>query len=771
MPQDTARPDNPTSAPTASSADLSNCEREPIHIPGSIQPHGLLCILAEPSLAIASISANVTALTGKPAAAYAAQPLDALLDAESAALLRDGLARSDPDRGNPFLLRLRDQSDQAAWNGIFHRHAGLAFLELEPRHDGDASYRDCFDHVRVLTRRLNASRTLLDACRITVAEVRRITGFRQVIVYRFLPDASGHVIGEDRDESMPSYVGLHFPASDIPAQARALYLRNPSRNIPNARYTPAPLDPPFHPVSGKPIDLSYAVLRSVSPVHLEYLKNMGAQASMSVSILRDGRLWGLISCMDRVPRHTGYETRQACELMAQALAWQVGVLEEVESVRHGLRVKTLHTQLIREMQAEPDAYEVLRRNHSALLEAVSADGAAMYISGALTPVGQTPPGALISRIITWLTASHRGDVFHTEQLSAELPEAAAHIDTASGLLAVPLSPSGSDMILWFRPELPRTVAWGGDPHKSVQADGPDRLLHPRKSFAAWTEQVRARGKPWERFEIAAAMEFRDLAVDAIVRRSEQLERANAAIERAASKLQTFVQIASHDLLEPARQVETLTDILEAVVPVQDGDVSEVLEGIRGVSGRLRRLIGDLADYARVGRDAEPFEPADLDALLQEAQALLAPKIAAARARIIAESLPTVVCDHRQILHVLLNLLSNAVKYRSPDRECVIRVYAEPDAAQAGGGPSARRMVNICVADNGIGFDGQYAAAIFEPFRRLHTSNEYEGSGVGLAICHKIIERHGGSIRATGQPGNGAVFSFTLPTRGTYPANA
>ncbi|MFC3127315.1 ATP-binding protein [Pseudoroseomonas globiformis] len=754
--------------------DLTNCDREPIHIPGSIQPHGMICVLAEPELTIRSVSANMAEATGRPAAAFGGEPVDCLLHDESVAVLREALRQPDPTHGNPYTLHLRHEQAGPGWNGVLHRHDGLLLLELE-RNDGvGPSYRACFDHVRALTQRLQASRSLADACAATVAEVRRMTGYAFVMVYRFLPDAAGQVIAEDRAENMPSYIGLHFPASDIPAQARALYVRNPSRNIPDAAYEPSPLVPETDSRTGRPIDLSQAALRSVSPIHVEYLFNMGMRASMSASIIRDGQLWGLISCMDRVPRYPSYEVRQACELMAHALAWQIGVLAEVDAAHYRLRLQTLQTRLALDMGTAPDAHAVLRQHSPALLEAVDASGAVLWAAGAVTPVGRVPAEKELEGLLAWVGRSMRGEIFHTDNLSADYPGGAALAAEASGLLAVPLSRSGGDMMLWFRPELPRTVQWGGDPNKAASPQDADGRIHPRKSFAAWAEQLRGRSRPWEAYEISAAMEFRDVTVDAIVRRAAELERSNAAIRRSAEQLETFVHVASHDLLEPARQVETLTGILRTMIPAEiaaDEDTQEVMDGIRGVSGRLRRMIGDLSDYSQVGREAQPFEPADLDEVLHEVREMLARPIAEAKARIVAESLPTVVCDKRQIRHVFLNLLSNALKYRSPTRQSVIRVFEGSDPAAAGAAPDAERMVTICVEDNGIGFDPGQADGIFEPFRRLHGSTRYEGSGVGLAICRKVIERHGGTIRADAQEGQGATFHFALPVRGSYPSNA
>jgi len=333
---------------------------------------------------------------------------------------------------------------------------------------------------------------------------------------------------------------------------------------------------------------------------------------------------------------------------------------------------------------------------------------------------------------------------------------------------VPLSRPPRQFMLWFRPEIAQTVTWGGNPDKPVEItpDGPDRLS-PRRSFGAWRQDVRGQSRPWQTHEVIAAGELRDLVLDVLVRRADELERINSQLARSNEELEAFAYVASHDIREPLRQIETFASLLERAVGLvaapSDNRIGRWVEGIEASSRRLRTLIDDLTEFSRLGRQAQPFTPTPLAEVLAEAESDLAQAIAESGATVtVAGDLPTVLCDRGQIRQVLQNLLSNAVKYRDPDRPPVIAISALPEPGTQGLPPHRRGMLRVTFADNGIGFEQRHASRIFEPFQRLHGADRYPGSGIGLAICRKIVDRHGGIIAAEGRPGEGATLSFTLP---------
>ena len=741
--------------------DLDTCDREPIHIPGSIQPFGVLFFLDGPDLGIGAVSANVAEHFGHDPAALIGRPLSLVMDAASFQAVADAAGR---DGGPIRLARLRLLGAAEPWRAVVQPSpAGVLLEVLCPQYQAPPAETDLFDRFEAATSRLQAAGDTGAITACLAEEVRLLTGYDRVMVYRFSREWSGEVVAESNGSDLPSYLGLHFPASDIPVQARALYALNPVRQIPDIGYTPVPLVA----ASPVPVDLSQALLRSVSPIHLEYLRNMGVGAAMSVSILCDGALWGLVACHHRTAHHVAPELCQASVLLANLGAWKLAVADAADIARRSAGVSAIETRLLHETTTGGNYREALLRNCNELLELMRASGLAFSGGGCVTCLGETPPEDELQDLLAWLSGQG-AEVFETDHLAAHYraPEGLANV---AGILAVPLGGASQHLLVWFRPEIARTVTWAGDPDKPA-ISGQNRLT-PRLSFAAWTEEVRGRSRPWERHEVAAANALRDVIVDLVLRRSLDLELMNAQLVRSNEELEAFAYVASHDLKEPLRQIETFGTLLERTFRgrAPPGDSSaRWFEGIRASSHRLRLLIDDLAAYSRLGSKARPFAAAPLGGLLDNVKADLEGLIEQNQASIEAETLPVIMCDGGQIQLVMQNIVANALKYRHRDRAPRIVVSAMLHAAPFGAVSYHLPVLELQFADNGIGFDDRHRERIFEPFHRLHSQDEYEGSGIGLAICRKIVARHGGSISALGRPGEGAVFTVMLPLRPLAP---
>jgi two-component system, chemotaxis family, sensor kinase Cph1 len=736
--------------------DLTTCDREPIHIPGAIQPHGILFALSGPDLKLTAISANVVNHLGVEPATMLGRSVADFMDGQSFSAVKAAAAHQD--NAPPELLHLRlTGTDGTPWRCGIHTIANGAVLEAKlPRSHDALDLASLFNRYDRATRRVRNAANAVMICQCLAEEVRSLTGYDRVKVYRFARDWSGEVIAEARSDTMPSFAGLHFPAADIPAQARALYVRNPERQIPDVHYKAVPLIQ----VDPEPIDLSGAMLRSVSPIHLEYLTNMAVGASMSVSIVRDGRLWGLVACHHRTPHYVSPDLRQASVLLAQLVSWQLTLVEEADTMRRVAGVKAIEKTLLHDTTGGIDYRETLLRKGAELLDLMQATGMTISRGASLTTIGATPPEEALRGLLGWL-ALRGPEVFDTAHLAGHYPPAAGWA-MAAGILATPLGGAPDNLMLWFRPEIARTVTWGGEPGKPA-ATG---RLNPRRSFEAWTEIVHGHSRPWEPHEVAAANSLRDMVGEIIMQRSMELEAINVRLTRTNEELEAFAYVASHDLKEPLRQIETFGTLLERAFNNKTAPATDPrrwFEGIRSSSRRLRVLIDDLAEYSRLGRHANPFGPCALGEVIEEVKSDLGILIDTASAIIQADPLPTIMCDHTQMRQVMQNLLSNAIKYRHPDRPPVIRIGATTQVYPAPGSP-AMPTLELTFADNGIGFEERYRDKIFEPFQRLHSADDYEGSGIGLAICRKIIDRHGGSISAGSRLGEGSIFRITLPQR-------
>ena len=745
----------------AGAPDLAACEDEPIRIPGSIQPHGVMLVLDGDGARIVSASANAAdrlGLAGSPAG----QDLAAVLGGDASTIIGEAIRRGLSGSGDA--MRVQAGHGGAPWLAIVHRHDGLVFVELEPPRpvqDGLPGEAAALLRLGSAAHRLQEAASYLDACQAAAEEIHGITGFGRVMVYRFAADWSGEVLGEARDADMASYLGLHFPASDIPAQARALYVANPVRLIADACYRPAPLQPDRHPATGRPIDLSFATLRSVSPIHLEYLRNMRVGASMSVSIIRDGNLWGLVACHHPAPHIVGYEARQACNLLAGMLAGHLAALDRVETAAEAGRVAALHARLLEETAAGHSVAEAVVRQARPVLDLLGASGFAMVPEAGAITAGDAPGEAFVAGLAEWLAqrtgeAGQPADLFVTDRLASLYPPARAEVARASGLLAARLSPGRWTM--WFRREQAAEITWAGEPMKAATREAGQLRLHPRRSFASWTEEVRGRSAPWPAARIDTAMQVRGLILELTSRERDLLERQNIVLARSNHELETFIYVASHDIREPLRQMEMLASMLKSCVRTDDaGEAAAHFEDFRILATRLRRLTDELANYARPGRSDKPLSPLDLGEVVEEAAAQLAGRIREVGAEITVGKLPAVLGERAQLHQVFINILGNAMKYREPSRPLKISIEAVQEKQAAGTKGPAR----IAIRDNGIGFEPRYADEVFEPFMRLHPRDTYEGSGLGLAICRRIVERHGGRIEALAEPGAGTSFIISL----------
>ena len=387
-----------------------------------------------------------------------------------------------------------------------------------------------------------------------------------------MPDDSGAVIAEDKTDGLAPFLGLHYPASDIPAQARALYLRCPLRLIPDVQYRPAPLMPEVDPRTGSALDMSFCSLRSVSPVHLEYLRNMGVAASMSISIICGNRLWGLIACHHTLPHYPGTELRAACELFGQIFSHHLAAKLEAEAANRRIGARRLQDDLVRRVSMTSRIGPELA-GVPTLLDLVGANGAAVWFEGDLHTVGTVPPRELIKDLVAWLNRSE-APVFETAHLAGAFPAALPSVAEASGLLAVSISRESHDCVLWFRPEVGHTVSWDGIPQKNVEVGPEGPRLTPRRSFEVWREEVRSRATPWDPVEIEAAQGLRVALQEIVLRQTTivQREREAAALRqnllmaeldhRVKNTLAT-IQVLVHQTRTGKTSLDAFADALES----------------------------------------------------------------------------------------------------------------------------------------------------------------------------------------------------------------
>ena len=736
---------------TPQDIDLTACEREPIHIPGSIQPHGLLLAVRQSDRTLAYASANLAEIFGLDPADVLGQPFEQVLpglSAEFAAQLDD-----PPSPGSTCFVRtilVRTAQEERFFETAISRSGDCTVLELEEPPAGSVSSIDAlYPTLRRFVERLQEAATIELLCRLAAQEIRRMTGFDRVLIYRFDDQWNGTVIAEDRNEALPSYLDLRFPASDIPAQARELYRRNRLRIIPDANYTPVPIqarDP-------APLDLSDSVLRSVSPVHLEYMRNMGTLASMSISILRDGRLWGLISCHNREPKRVSLQVRNACDFLTQIFSLQLAARENTTLAENRARLGAVQTRLLAHMAAEEHFIAGLVNHPDDLMMLAGAQGAAVLTQDQCWCLGRTPHEDQVIALCAWLSEHHQEDVFATDDLPAVYPAAAEFAERASGLLAISISKVRASYVLWFRPEVVQTVKWGGNPQKPVQEEAGSLRLHPRRSFEIWKETVRHRSLAWDPSEVEAVKELRNAIVGIVLHRAEELAALSEELRRSNKELEAFSYSVSHDLRAPFRHIVGYSELLKKQ---EASSLSEkgrrYVDTIIEAAYTAGTLVDDLLRFSQMGRTALKPRLVDVTRLVDEIRQKLAAEHADRKIQWVIGDLAPVTADPVLIRLVFENLLDNAVKYTRTREKARIEVGS---ARQDG-------ETIYFVRDNGVGFDMKYSDKLFGVFQRLHRMEEFEGTGIGLANVRRIVERHGGRTWAEGTLDRGATFSIALP---------
>lgn len=732
---------------------LTSCDKEPIHIPGAIQPHGCLLAFRLSDLTLCCWSANARDWIGR-------EPAEGLELSVAVPGLRGTIVEAVVNGPNGVVeaVKVPEPVNGVDCHAAIHRVDGVLIVEIERSIEPSASPLKSLPlRLNVANQRLQTAREYNDLFDIIASEVRDVSGFDRVMVYRFLPGGHGSVVGEAVRDDLESFRGLHYPATDIPQQARRLYRLNTVRSITDIEASPCPLQPGVNPVTGRPLDLSFSRHRAVSPVHVEYLHNMGVRASMSISVLCDGELWGLVACHHYEPRRLSFDQRAACEVLGVMAGAYLTTGEQAERNKRFAERRGEFFGAMRNIAASDSFFEGIASELSAIARAVEADGAAVYFRGGIRIVGDTPPVESIEAIGASLHQAGEGSIFACDELG-ESGHARGDIDLgpSCGLLWLPLDTDDVHGIIFFRSEYSEEVSWAGDPScakTESDIDGEIRLS-PRQSFAAWKEVVCGKCREWSEIDLQVGEEILAGLTESLARRAAALSRLNAELSRINSDLDAFAYSASHDLREPLRGLSQTVYLLKEHLGDQiDAETAKRCDALDRLTERLDELIGGLLRLSRAGRGDLKLATFRLEEAVREAVEML-PSAQADNVEIEVEDCE-IRADYLCVRELLTNLISNAIKYNDSDPK---RLWIGSELAGTATTSVAAAPRTYYVRDNGIGVPEDQHLEVFEIFRRLHAKHEYGGgSGAGLAIVKKIAQRHGGDAW------------LTFPAKGTSPA--
>ncbi len=567
--------------------DISRCDTEPIHILGHVQPHGALLACSAGGHTITHASRNAAQVLNLAGGTLIGAGIANAIGADAYNKIRAALDQCPAGSSHPGrVFGLKLGSSEGFWDVSVHGYAGSAIYEFEPA--SASAPATPLDMVRIILQELQQTKSLRELCDQTAHLVRRLIGFDRVMVYRFLEDGAGHVIAESRAAELEPLINLRYPASDIPSQARELYKRNWIRLIGDVHAVPSPIDA-APDAARTPLDLSYSALRSVSPVHIEYLRNMKVGASMSISIIVGGELWGLIACHHMKPRYVAANVRAAGELLGQVFSLQIQTVEGIEAYVTMRAARALLDRIVAEFPVDGDLIENLAQRLDPLSAFINSDGAGIWIDGTWRSTGISVPMTEIAPLAAFVSAQRADEVFSTQRLGDVYPRCNDWPGEICGVMAVPLSRINGDFLFFFRKEVAQTVDWGGNPEKPVLSSDQSDRLSPRKSFEIWREEVRGQSLPWTSRERLIADTLRMYLLDVIVRLSDVI-----LDERRKSQQRT--KFVTHEL---NTRVKGTLELIQSLV-ARGHEETSIPNYVRSLEGRIGAI--SLAHEAIASRD-------------------------------------------------------------------------------------------------------------------------------------------------------------------------
>lgn len=746
-------PENPYST----KYDLTNCDKEPIHLIQTCQSFAGVIAVDISDWIIVQTSSNISDFVGESHEKILNKPLSDLFSGYIMEQLKLGVEQKDFSEINPLTLPVDSNFDQKRTIDAAEQD-GLLILTLEhsPAIENEFSFLNKLD---LAIQKIQKGQPIEELFQTIASEVKTITNYDRVMIYKFDSDFNGEVIAEVKESNLEPFLNIRYPATDIPKQARELFLINRVRMLVDVDDELAMIQPSLNPRTGEPLDVGNCAARGSSPIHLEYLRNMGVTASLTVAIVEDGKLWGLIACHHYSGRKVlSYRTRNLIRFVGQVISGHLS-LERATNFRERLLKKNIiHARLFEQMNDRKDVIIGLTNGGEyTVMDFINCCGSSIFLGDHIESIGKTPQVDEIEQVIDFLDKQNVSTIFSTNNLSNVLPDSPSFASHFAGVLSVQISSQPNEYIIWWREAEAQQVIWGGNPDKAVLKTNENGRLTPRKSFEKWKEVIKDQALPWAKHESDSAIVLRNDIKEIILKRFKKLKKLHADLQASYKELETFSYTVSHDLRSPLRAIEGFSQILlEDYADKLDDYGMEVVNTIILSIDKMNSFVNDILKLSKLAKTKLIYNDIEVKSMVEKMIPIVKnnnseyQKVKVS----IADDLPNVSGDKTLIQQLFLNLIGNAIKYTSKSENPQVEIS----------GKQKGKMVHFSIKDNGIGFDEQYKDKIFQVFSRLVNEDDYEGSGVGLSIVMRVIERHQGEIEVKSQLGEGTTFKISFPKK-------
>ncbi len=713
-----------------------NCDQEPIHIIGEVQEYGFL--IGTKGSEIAFYSENVLSLFSLKPKSVLGEKIEVLFDQLKLDINWDNFSH------NQELAIQHINFNGEEYTLSIHSNNGFTLYEIEkvfPHHKINKEYQA----VQNILRKSNDE----NIWKILLKEIQEIIDFDRAMIYQFLYDGSGEVIEESVKDGLESYLHLHYPESDIPAQARALYLKNPVRITSHASGK-------TYPILGtekEKIDLTYSVTRATSPVHVQYIKNSGMEASFSTSIIINGVLWGIVACQNAKPKHLDLQSRLLVETLTRTSANAYATFKSRETLEDYQRINLNNISLRQNLLSEENFGKALENNIDDIMKTCGAEGMIIKINNEILTHGNVPNLSDIEKIIDWSKVNNQDfeeNIFISNTFCKDIDKELENPETVCGIIISVLGNNSSDMMIWLRKEQGQKIKWAGKPEKGIISEIKNGVeiikFSPRKSFEVWKEYVKGTSLPWKIKEIESAKWLTSIILKASHTKSSQIIDLNNQLNELNQELDSFSYTISHDLNTPLTVIKLNAQLMKRIVKSEDSS-HKYLDNIVNQVDTMSDMIKNVLELSKIKKSEIELKKIEVDLLINKLAEDSKVSFDAPHTEIIIENTPEVLGDPTMVYQVFGNVIGNAIKYSSKSSNPTVKIIGEV----------FHNQVTYKITDNGIGIDKKDADKMFKIFSRMSNAKAFNGNGVGLNIVQHLMEKMGGAISYESESGVGTTF--------------